>query len=927
MRIRSGHLGQRLLQIAGLTFFVAFVSLRYGMEPVQAARVSDIRGTKHNLSAAADGSGYTNPTAGAGTVPTRNIKATSETQICVFCHTPHGAATGATPLWNRKLAGNGYTQSYVLYDSNTLDAKQVQGSLDQPGGSSKLCLSCHDGTVAVGNVNVLNGISPTPNPQGTSTIATSGGTTMPTGAGATTGFTRNLGTDLSNDHPISVSYNDTLANRDGELRSPSANPTLVGVRTSAVKPKLKLENTGTPGANQAQVQCATCHDPHLRETDTSVGNQKFLRLNRFQQRAYTAAPTAYDPTDNTGDIICLACHDKAGASWTFSAHAHDQVADETYTAAAATQREFPATLPVWKAACLNCHDTHTVQGSRRLLREGTDSVGTPKAGGNPALEQTCYQCHVTAAASAVTVVTGGPPDIKTDFTTLTKKMPLTVGSPEVHDPSSMSTTIVNAVGFNLDCTTAGSRCGKDLIEPRVNLGVGALANRHAECTDCHNPHRVIRARNGLPGALNSANTQDTRQNGASGGAHDHRNATGYTHTNVISGVLRGSWGVEPTYGSRSFHALPTGYDIKRGDPANGSATDAGQTYVTREYQICMKCHSDYGYSDNNSHSSLTGNRPLVGAAGTTSGTNGLTMYTNQAKEFQAPASHASEPLSLGTDGGCVDANCNGNNHRSWHPVMSATGRTLAKRQITSTSPWRSPWNNTNADGVQTMYCTDCHGSGTGSQTVIPTGTNPWGPHGSDNNFILKGTWTYQTGKSSIETDSASATGLCFKCHDYNVYAAGKTNDNQGCNGSGKPKRTGFSTGSSGRGDLHCYHNEKFSKNLQCTWCHIAVPHGWKNKALLVNLNDVGEEAGQGDGSSKEVAINGNGSYYSKEPYYLFAKLKVSTFAASGSWSDGNCGSRGKTGGNLITSADGASSGNTTGTGVNWMKSTCSSPTN
>jgi hypothetical protein len=97
--------------------------------------------------------------------------------------------------------------------------------------------------------------------------------------------------------------------------------------------------------------------------------------------------------------------------------------------------------------------------------------------------------------------------------------------------------------------------------------------------------------------------------------------------------------------------------------------------------------------------------------------------------------------------------------------------------------------------------------------------------------------------------------------------------------------------------------------------------------LLVNLNDVGEEAGHGAGSSKEVAINGNGSYYSKPPYYLYAKLKVNTFAASGSWSDGNCGSRSKSGANLITSADGASGSNTTGTGVNWMKSTCSSPSN
>jgi hypothetical protein len=42
---------------------------------------------------------------------------------------------------------------------------------------------------------------------------------------------------------------------------------------------------------------------------------------------------------------------------------------------------------VWKASCLNCHDTHTVQGARRLLREGTDSTAVPKTGGNPALEQ------------------------------------------------------------------------------------------------------------------------------------------------------------------------------------------------------------------------------------------------------------------------------------------------------------------------------------------------------------------------------------------------------------------------------------------------------------------------------------------------------------------------------------------------------------
>lgn len=877
----------RLWQLAGLSFFIVFISLRYGLEPVQAARVSDIRGTKHNLSATPDGSGYSHPTAGSGAVPTRNIKASSETQLCVFCHTPHGATSGVTPLWNRKVAGNGYTQSYVLYDSSTLDAKQVQGSLEQPGGSSKLCLSCHDGTVAVGNVNVLNGTAPTPNPTTSSTIATTGGPNMPVGSGATTGFTRNLGTNLSNDHPISISYNDALVFRDGELRSPTADPTLIGVRSPGNKPKLKLENTGTPGPNQAQVQCATCHDPHIRETDTSKGNQKFLRLNRFQEKQHAVAPAAFDPTDNTGDIICLGCHDKGGASWLFSAHAHPQVADETYTAAATTQREFPTNLPVWKAACLNCHDTHTVQGARRLLREGTDSASSPKAGGNPALEQVCYQCHTTTAASVVTTVSGGAPDIKSDFD-LARRMPITVGTPEVHDPSSTA----NLTAFNLDCSQAGTQCGKDLIESRENLGLNNLSNRHAECTDCHNPHRVIRSRNGLPGALTAANTQTTMQNGASGGVHDHRDTSGYTHTNIISGVLRGAWGVEPTYGSASFHALPTGYDIKRGDPGSSVATDAGQTYVTREYQICLKCHSDFGFSDNNLHPASGGNRPLVGAAGTTSGTNDLTMYTNQAKEFQAPIGHAggSNGKNLGTEAG---AGYNNNNHRSWHPVMAPTGRTAALRSVTATSAWRTPWSN--AVGTQTMYCTDCHGSNTTGNTVIPDSGKPWGPHGSTNNFLLKGGWT---------NESNQTTAFCIKCHT-------------------PTSSSGFSGG--GRGNLHAYHQDKVP-GLECSWCHVAVPHGWKNRSFLVNLNDVSQEAGYAAGSSLEVSINGNNDYYTREPYYLEAKLKILTFAQPGSWAEGSCGSAQKAAGSRINSTNGNSSNNTNpASGKDWMRNTCNPP--
>jgi hypothetical protein len=106
--------------------------------PAMAERVSDIANTKHNLSAT-----------GPGTT-----RATSEDEVCVFCHTPHGATSfPGSPLWNRQLS----SQTYTVYTSSSLDAEDIMGQLDQPGGSSKLCLSCHDGTLAIGTVNVLGG--------------------------------------------------------------------------------------------------------------------------------------------------------------------------------------------------------------------------------------------------------------------------------------------------------------------------------------------------------------------------------------------------------------------------------------------------------------------------------------------------------------------------------------------------------------------------------------------------------------------------------------------------------------------------------------------------------------------------------------------------------------------------------------------------
>lgn len=902
--IRSGVLG-------GL-----FLTLLLLVSPVQAVRESRVSQTKHNLS-----------TTGVGTV-----KSPSETQICVFCHTPHGADTSASvPLWNKTLQNKTYTP----YSSSSLDAGTIQGaSAGQPLGSSKLCLSCHDGAMQIGSVKVLRGQTDQVIPLNNTNAGT-----MPSGSGITSGFTRQLGgstfDDLSNDHPISVTYDSTLASRDGELRAPDVNQRLGNVfgklvRGDHYKPMLPLAPTGS--SNAGQVQCTTCHDPHIRETNlANEKNIKFLRANRFQFAQPTEIYSA------TNDIICLACHDKGlqgnGKSWAYSVHANKQVALQTYKSgagSAAEIRDFPDNIPVWQAACLNCHDTHTVTGARRLTREGVDTaaIGGIKAGGNPALEETCYQCHRDSAGSILNDVSTVP-NIRGDFG-LTYRMPITstdqLAGQEVHDIGGNFNDGFSGSGTSgSDCSGATNKCGADFIEARAKMGVGNANNRHAECTDCHNPHRVVKFR------LFYGNAGDISGSPDGEGTHNHTD-TAMLHTNVASGVLRGTWGVEPSYPNNSFYSSANNYTVRRGDPGNDSVPNTsapdGKGYVTREYQICLKCHSTYGYTSPPSLNAAASPRGL-----TPSGTNSLSQYTDQAREFQAPGTHADEsdattPVNLGADGGANGGNTsayNTNNHRSWHPVMRATGRTLAKRAISGNSPWYRPWSGN--VGTQTMYCTDCHGSGTtgtgktyndgnapaGRGTVVPDGGangSPWGPHGSNNPFILKGIWTKDTGGST------GAAFLCFKCHDRTVYT---TRNDAG-------RRSGFYDGTRGKGALHNYHVDRMGE-LQCTWCHVAVPHGWKNKALLVNLNDVGEEAGQGVGSSKEVRINSNNDNYTKEPYYLEAKLKIRAFSRSGNWDYNNCGSSNKAAANLIPSTNSPpnTTSNNTNNNVNWMTSVCNSP--
>ncbi len=790
--------------------------LASAISPAHAGQVADVAKSKHNLS-------------------TGPVVTTGDTdRVCVFCHTPHGATADGggfnTPLWNRALS----TQTYTLYTdtgSDALKGTSIDAILEQPGGTSKLCLSCHDGTIAIGKVNVFNGAATTFTTSGTAADGT-----MPAGDGTSTGFTRDIGINLQNDHPISFTYDASLANNDGELYDPTAVSHIGNKVSGAPTPLIPLESN--------QVQCTSCHDPHVVDENDPTVSVKFIRqgLNRFQQTSEPASDAVFD---SANDVLCLACHSKDG--WSDSAHAHSTVANETYTTAASTQRDFPAGIAVWQAACMNCHDTHTVQGARKLLREGTDDVNTPKVGGAAAQEETCYQCH-DVNGGVNNVLTGGGanlvPDIKSDFGLL-KHMPITTAEQQTLSVEQHAIT------------------DKDFTEARTQLGRTNTTNRHAECTDCHNPHRVLKNRlfnatSGIPDAS---------------GTHKHNLAAGETHSNIASGVLSGTTGVEPSYATSTWGQadLNISFTLKKGSAGAGS--DVNSSYVTREYQVCLKCHSNYAWPDDSP--------PSVGPS---IGTNSVNQYTNQAMEFQAPLADKGE--SPGATGAAA-------NHRSWHPVMDNTGRTAAVRGLNASSanqPFLAPWNDSTATNIgnQTMYCSDCHGSATALQTVEPSGGedgSPWGPHGSNNAFLLKGTWDNETGAAG-----ASDSGICFKCHDWNEY--GNPNNNN-------PKLSGFRATTNNAQcnlnfdttNLHIGHAGRIGANLECTWCHTAVPHGWKNKALLIDITTDSPSC-----NGVEPCTDG--------PYILQGYLGgggAVNWRASGEWTSGDCGGR------------------------NWMNNTCANP--
>jgi predicted CXXCH cytochrome family protein len=335
----------------------------------------------------------------------------------------------------------------------------VDTTLGQPTGPSRLCLSCHDGSIALGAIGS----------EARDILMTDRGvpvTTLPAD------HLSNLTTDLSDDHPISFRYDGNLY---GLSRGQLAEPATLDKDVKLYK---------------GRVECTTCHEAH----DDKFG--KFLVM------------------DNTNSALCLNCH-----TMDYWVNKPDVAADAIHKTSTKTWNGFDENpwsrtsyltrlpnskrrLTVEVNGCANCHTSHSAGGAERLLIHEEE-------------EENCLPCHNGNVGSE---------DIEAEFEK--EYIHPIYDTTGVHDPV-------------------------DDLE---------MAQRHVECTDCHNHHA---AQPGLHVMAEDGNTASLN--------------------------LLGVWGVEPDYSAPS-------------NPTEGRQTFDKPRYsivesADKEYQICLKCHSSYAFGN------------------------------------------------------------------------------------------------------------------------------------------------------------------------------------------------------------------------------------------------------------------------------------------------------------------------------------------
>lgn len=173
-------------------------------------------------------------------------------EICKPCHAPHGGDSEIGFLWAHTMS----TQTYTLYGGGTSSAGG-ELELDQ---FSRMCLSCHDGTVALNNFH--NGGGPPIFISAANNVAENG--------------------DLADDHPIGLTAVYPIQGND-EFNMPSSSPSGFLGFGGGFFPEVPL----FPFNGEQVVSCSSCHTPHA-----VAGVPHLLRIS------------------NAGSDLCLTCHIK-----------------------------------------------------------------------------------------------------------------------------------------------------------------------------------------------------------------------------------------------------------------------------------------------------------------------------------------------------------------------------------------------------------------------------------------------------------------------------------------------------------------------------------------------------------------------------------------------------------------------------------------
>ena len=489
---------------------------------------------------------------------------------CLYCHAPHTGATKA--LWNQTFSTQLYTQ---MYSSDTAQNTSVQPVI---GERSSLCLSCHDGTVAPGQMIAYGPIT----------------MSQPMSSG--------LIQRLEASHPFSLKL--PLKDASNLVES------LVASGTTA-------DTTGSVKLISGNVECSSCHNPHNQSIDKK--SQNFL------------------VRDNVSGGLCLSCHstrprtvnsiDNPLSQWTTSVHA-------TSAAVANPGSGLGGYSTVAEFACSSCHSMHNAGGAAGLLRNpvpastsvdttsqscipchnGSNALlqpianvfgefekkGHPFAGGTNAhtateaaiLNQnrhtTCVDCHNAHASQPVTVF-GQPPVIRTSQTTV-------VGV-SAADGVTVLRPALNQYENCLRCH--GSSTGKGT----PSIDYGTLPRRAVTTADPLNilpdfaltassTHPVMRDRSSpllqpslLPSMLSLDGTTAARAMGVRILCTDCHNSDDNREF--------GGTGPNGPHGSKFTHILERRYEINTATAPGGDLLNSylnPDLSVNGPYALCGKCH-------------------------------------------------------------------------------------------------------------------------------------------------------------------------------------------------------------------------------------------------------------------------------------------------------------------------------------------------